>query len=61
MEDPTEQERAVPKELRIAIPLAIGGYFMMGAICILTINGTSSRAGWWIPEWFLDTHQTTKD
>lgn len=56
-----EMSAEMPKELKLALSLTVTGYIMMGVICILCINGSSGRAGWWIPEWFLDTHQTRMD
>jgi len=52
---------APSKELKLVLGFAVGGWIMMGVICILCINGSSGRAGWWVPEWYLDTSQTQWD
>lgn len=52
--------------LKVLLPCAVFGWIMMGAICILCINGCSDHGGrgWiarWVPKWHLDTQQTGKD
>lgn len=47
--------------LKILLPVTVVGWLNMGLICILSINGSSGRGGWWKPEWYLDTQHTRKD
>jgi hypothetical protein len=57
----TMSQSAPSDILKILLPFTVIGWLNMGLICILSINGSSGRGGWWKPEWYLDTQHTRKD
>lgn len=46
--------------IKVLIPVSIVGWILFGIICILCING-KGRAGYWVPEWYLDSAGARRD